>query len=99
MNLPRPDWCPDPDCTYLDSYGDRACVGRLPEPVYHEDGDDEPDLRNTHHLCLENEGEIITLRVNDQDMYLLGKLAKVIREDVMMHGLPADGRENYDFSP
>lgn len=76
----RPSWCPrQDDCDPVYSGFDRTCLGRLREIARHD------DLMNTHNLCLDC-GDI-SLEVNDEDLWILGKTAAAGRKDVADNGL------------
>ena len=76
--LERPDWCQNPECRCLGSFGGRICVGRLPEPEPHD------DLFNTHNFCL-GEGTLIAINFADATFFIESFLA--VRKDVLENGL------------
>ena len=79
----RPSWCQEPACACLTSYDERICVGRLPEPVAHD------DMFNTHNLCLDAD---TLMAINDADAYYLIRCLTQVREDVVRHELYHEGR-------
>lgn len=91
----RPSWCQNEACLCLTSYGERICVGRLPEKTRHD------DLFNTHNFCLERESlgeENFCEPINDADAYYFARCMQAVREDVKQNSLYDPGRGKfYDF--
>lgn len=76
----RPPWCPFQSCRYLASSQAAACLGALPAPEPHGDGE------NTHRLCLHGADDdgawTFKLQINRSDAWaisrLLGRVFKFI---------------------
>jgi hypothetical protein len=77
MEQDRLEYCSHPDCTPLESWDNRSCLGRMPKPVQHL------EQYNSHRLCLETEEYC----VNIGDGYYIGSLMIMLIKDVLANHL------------
>ena len=69
--MKRTDWCPHKDCEFNIQSQNKMCVGKLPNPVQHDD-----DF-NTHRLCIDTRETghgIFDLQINHTDSWNLKRL-------------------------
>jgi hypothetical protein len=61
----RPKWCPNPDCEFKRIAVDHICVGKLPEPIPHNNDE------NTHRMCLHqpvDNTDVFEWQINSSDV-------------------------------
>lgn len=63
MEIVKPNWCPNIDCIYIRCHKNSMCIGKLPNPEFHE-----PEGFNTNRFCLKDEKKIfLRVEINSID--------------------------------